>query len=128
MPLGDQRQGLLGQQRIAQQQPVHIEHGAQLARRVLGQGVGHLQQIGLRLGQRLGQPLAFGRGILGRDAVVGDFERRRTHDHGAADRVAARHAFAVQADDRTGGDIRRKGWDGRARRRCSPRRRRAAGT
>ena len=36
VPLGDQRQRLLGQQRVAQQQAVDVEHGAQLARASAG--------------------------------------------------------------------------------------------
>ncbi|CUJ72538.1 Uncharacterised protein [Achromobacter xylosoxidans] len=102
VPLGDQRQRLLGQQRVAQQQAVHIEHRAQLARRIGRQGVGQLPQFLLGRGQRLGQAAALGRHVLGRDAVVRDFQRRRPHNHRAADGVTARHALAVQTNNGAG--------------------------
>ena len=96
MPLGDQRQRLFGQQRVAQQQAVNVEHGAQLARGVGRQGVGQQQQFLLRVGQRLGQAAAFGGDIFRRDAVMRHFQRRGAHDHGAPDGVTASHALAVQ--------------------------------
>ena len=83
VPLGDQRQRLFGQQRVAQQQAVNVEHGAQLARGVGRQGVGQQQQFLLRVGQRLGQAAAFGGDIFRRDAVMRHFQRRGAHDHGA---------------------------------------------
>ncbi|MCY1371671.1 hypothetical protein D9M69_588250 [compost metagenome] len=92
---GDQGQRLLRQQRIAQQQAVHVQHGAQLARRVGRQGVGQLQQFPLRRSQGVGQPAAFGRHVLGRNAVMRHLQRRGAHDDGAPDGISLGDTFAI---------------------------------
>ncbi|MNI60242.1 hypothetical protein D3C73_1154380 [compost metagenome] len=93
---------LLGQQGIAQQQAVHVQHGAQLARRVGRQRIGQLPKFMLRRRQRLGQAAAFGRHVLGGNSVVRHFQRRGAHDDRAPDGISLRNAFAIKTNDGTG--------------------------
>src|SRR5690606_18362998 len=72
------------------------EH-AQLARRVGGQIGGHLAQVAHGFIHRPREALLFGLDVFVGDAIVGDLERSRAHDHGPPDGIAAHHALAIQA-------------------------------
>ena len=108
--LGDDTSRQLGQRRVVEEHPVHVEERAELAWRVAARQC-RVQPLELALhfvdGGR--KALDFRRDLRQRDRVVGDLARRMRHQVRAADRNAARDADAVQREAHHARTSRRDG-------------------